>query len=347
MCHSMGIAGFAGTREIRAMSLKVQFHKTGGPEVLQIEDLPVREPKTGEVRIQVKAIGLNRAESMYRSGAYLIEPVFPAQLGYEAAGTIESVGPGVTDFAPGDAVSVIPAFSPHDYGLYGELVLAPVHAVVKHPPELSWNEAAAVWMAYVTVWGGLIDIAKLGKGDVILLPAASSSVGIAAIQVARSVGAIPIALTRTSAKADALLNAGAAHVIATEEVDLVAEVHRLTDGKGARVVFDPVGGPTFQKLAQATAERGIILLYGALSTDPGTLPVFEILARSLTVRGYVLFEVAADAAKLAKAKEFVLEGLKSGAFRPQIAKVFPFREIVESHRYLESNAQIGKVIVEV
>jgi NADPH:quinone reductase-like Zn-dependent oxidoreductase len=242
------------------MSLKVQFHKIGGPEVLQIEDVTVPAPKAGEVRIQVKALGLNRAESMYRSGAYLFDPVFPAQLGYEAAGIIESVGPGVTDLAPGDAVSVIPAFSLLNYGLYGELVLAPARAVVKNPPELSWNEAAAVWMAYVTTWGALIDLAHLGQGDVVLLPAASSSVGLAAIQIALSVGAVPVALTRTSAKAGELLKAGAAHVIATEEQDLVAEVQRLTQGKGARVVFDPVAGPTFQKLVQATAPGGILIL---------------------------------------------------------------------------------------
>jgi NADPH:quinone reductase-like Zn-dependent oxidoreductase len=329
------------------MSRKVLFHETGGPEVLKIEDVAVPEPKAGEVRIQVKAIGLNRAESMYRSGAYLIEPKFPAQLGYEAAGIVESVGPEVTDFAPGDAVSVIPAFNLHDYGLYGELVLAPTRAVVKHPASLSWNEAAAVWMAYVTVWGALIDIAQLGKGDVVLVPAASSSVGLAAIQVALSVGAVPVALTRTSAKAEELKKAGAAHVIATEEQDLVAEVQRITDGKGARVVFDPVGGQTFTKLAQATAERGIIFIYGALSPDPTPLPLIEVLGKSLTIRGYVLFEIAPDDAKLAKAKKFVLDGLNSGALRPQIAKLFPFDQIVEAHRYLESNVQIGKVVVTV
>jgi len=328
------------------MSRKVQFHKAGGPEVLKIEDVTVPEPKADEVRIKVKALGLNRAESMYRAGAYLIQPVFPAQLGYEASGTVEAVGSNVTDLAPGDAVSVIPAFSFLDYGTYGESILVPARAVVKHPPALCWNEAAAVWMAYVTVWGGLIDIANLGKGDVVLLPAASSSVGLAAIQIALSVGAVPVALTQTSAKADQLRQAGAAHVIATEEQDLVAEVQRLTDAKGARVVFDPVGGSTFKKLAQATAERGIIILYGALGTDEGSLPLFEMLAKSLTVRGYVLFEVTTNDEKLPKAKQFVLEGLKSGAFRPQIAKVFPFDQIVEAHRYLESNAQIGKVIVE-
>src|SRR5271168_177928 len=112
----------------------VRFHQTGGPEVLQLETVEIPEPGPGEIRLQVKALGLNRAESMFRSGQYLEEPKLPAGLGYEAAGEIESIGEGVEGFAIGDAVSVIPASSMNDYGTYGELVLAPAYAVVKNPP---------------------------------------------------------------------------------------------------------------------------------------------------------------------------------------------------------------------
>jgi NADPH:quinone reductase-like Zn-dependent oxidoreductase len=329
------------------MSRHVRFHEVGGPEVLKIEDLPTPAPAEGQVRIRVKAIGLNRAESMYRSGNYVQDPVFPAQLGYEAAGVIDAVGPGVAEFAVGDHVSVIPAFDFSDYGLYGEVVLAPARATVKHPASLSWEDAAASWMQYITVWGALVDIAKLSRGDVVLIPAASSSVGLAAIEVANLLGAIPIALTRTRAKAAGLKTAGAAHVIVTDEQDLVAEVRKVTNGAGARVVFDPVGGPTFAKLAEATAHGGLMFLYGALSSDPTVLPVLPVLGRHLTIRGYELFEVTKDDVKIEPAKRFVLNGLESGALRPKIAKIFPFEQIVEAHRYLESNAQIGKIVVRV
>lgn len=329
------------------MPRSVRFNEIGGPEVLRIEEVATPEPKAGEVRIAVKALGLNRAESMYRSGAYVIEPVFPAQLGYEAAGLIEAIGADVAGVRVGDAVSVIPAFALTDYGLYGEEALAPARAVVKHPDNLDWVDAAATWMAFMTAWGALIDLAGLAAGDVVLIPAASSSVGLAAIQVALHVGATPVALTRTSAKAAELKHLGAAHVIATAEQDLVVEVMRLTDGRGARVVFDPVGGPTFGKLAKVTAVGGIIVLYGVLSHDPVPLPIFEILGRHLTVRGYELFEVTMDDAKLERGKAFVLDGLASGAFRPKVARTFPFDEIVEAYRYLESNAQVGKVVVTV
>lgn len=329
------------------MAKQVQFDRTGGPEVLQFVEVEVPEPAPGEVRIAVKAIGLNRAESMYRSGTYIIDPVFPARLGSEAAGVIDAVGPGVTGLSPGDRVAVIPAFSYHDYGMYGDVVLAPARAVTKLPDDLSWTDTAAVWMAYVTAWGALIDTAGLRAGETVLIPAASSSVGLAAIQIANHIGAIPVALTRTSAKAAVLRDAGAAHVIVTEEADLATEVRRITGGTGARVAFDPVGGPGFANLAAATAERGTIIVYGALDSRATPLPVGDVLGRSITIRGYLIYEATQDDAKLAAAKAFVLDGLASGHLRPRIDRVFPFERIVDAHRHLEANAQIGKIVVTV
>ena len=329
------------------MARVVRFHKTGGPEVLQVEEVAVPPPGKGEVQISIKALGLNRAESMFRSGQYLENPKLPARLGYEAAGPVAAIGPGVQGFKIGDAVSTIPSFSLNDYGLYGDLANAPVHAVTHHPKSLSWEEAAAVWMQYVTAYGALIDIGKLTKGDTILIPAASSSVGLAAIQIANKVGAVPVAMTRGQSKRKALLDAGAAHVIASEEQDLVKEVLRITEGKGARVVFDPVGGPTVNKLVQATAQLGIVFLYGALSTEPTPLPLFDLLAKWVTIRGYVMMEITTDPQRLERAKKFINEGLADGSFKPLIAKKFPLDQIVEAHRYLESNQQVGKVVVTV
>ena len=236
------------------MSRVIKFAKAGGPDVLEF--LEAQLPATGprEVRIKVKAIGINRADSMWRTDKY-VEPVkFPAGLGYEAAGVVEAVGKDVTDFAVGDAVSTIPAFSLNQYFTYGEVILAPVHAVVKHPESLSFVEAASVWMMFLTAYGALIFDAQVKAGDFVIIPAASSSVGLAAIQLANYAGATPIALTRTSEKKKRLHEAGAAHVIATQEQDMVAEVMRITNGNGARVAFDPVGGPDFSKLISALAD---------------------------------------------------------------------------------------------
>src|SRR5262245_30000878 len=238
------------------MARVVRFHQTGGPEVLQVEDVAVPPPAEGEVQISIKTLGLNRAESMFRRGQYLENPKLPARLGYEAAGLVAAIGPGVQGFKIGDAVSTIPSFSLNDYGLYGDLANAPVHAVTHHPKSLSWEEAAAVWMQYLTAYGALIDIGKLTKDDTILIPAASSSVGLAAIQIANKVGAVPVAMTRGQSKRKNLLDAGAAHVIASDAQDLVKEVLRITGGKGARLVFDPVGGPTVNKTRPGNGSAG-------------------------------------------------------------------------------------------
>jgi NADPH:quinone reductase-like Zn-dependent oxidoreductase len=329
------------------MAQVVRFHELGGPEVLRLEEVEIPPPGKGEVQIAIKALGLSRADSMFRRGQYLEDPRLPARPGYEAAGTVATVGADVQGFRVGDTVSTIPRFSLNEYGLYGDLANAPAHAVTHHPVSLSWVEAAAVWMPYLTAYGALIDIAGLTKSETILIPAASSSVGLAAIQIANKVGAVPVALTRGRSKRQALLDAGAAHVVVSEEQDAVKEVLRITGGKGSRVVFDPVSGPTVAKLVQAMAPLGTLFLYGALSTEPTPLPVFDVLAKSATIRGFVLMEITSDPQRLDRGKQFVNAGLADGSLKPLIAKTFPLEQIVEAHRFLESNQQIGKLVVTV
>ncbi|MGE6327355.1 MobQ family relaxase [Psychrobacter pacificensis] len=258
---------------------------------------------------------------------------------------VEAVGPDVTEFVVGDTVSVVPAFSFADYGLYGELVNAPAHAVVKHPENLSFIEAAATWMMFVTAYGALIEFGKLEAGETVLIGAASSSVGLAAIQIANMVGATPIALTRSSKKRQALLDAGAVHVIATQEQDLISEVMALTDGKGARMAFDPVGGPDAGKILQTLSMQGIFFQYGALDTRDIPVPVMDILSKHLTLRGYELFEITGDLDKLEQAKNFINQGLANGELRPIINRTFTFEEMAEAHSYMESNTQVGKIVV--
>jgi NADPH:quinone reductase-like Zn-dependent oxidoreductase len=329
------------------MARIVRFYRTGGPEVLEIEDVDLAPPSVGEVQIRIRALGINRAEAMFRSGVYLEEPQLPARLGYEAAGTVEAVGEGVEDYKPGDAVNVIPGFSMNTYGVYGDAANVPASALVPHPTSLSWTEAAAVWMMFTTAYGALIDIAALQSGDKVVIPAASSSVGLAAIQITNRAGAVPVALTRNSSKHAALKAAGAAHVIVTSEQDLVDEVQRITEGKGARVVFDPVGGPMVEKLAAAMSERGVLFQYGALSPEPTPLPLMSVLGKSLTIRGYLVFEITTDPQRLELAKAFINDGIEFGNLKPAVAKTFALEEIVEAHRFMESNQQIGKIVVTV
>lgn len=327
------------------MARVVRFHQHGGPEVLRIENVDTPRPTRGEIQIRVKALGLNRAEALMRWGTYIQTPPLPSGLGLEAAGVVEAVGEGVGGFAPGEAVSVVPPLSMARWPAYGEIATYPAHLVVKHPPSLSWEEAAAVWTQYLTAYGALIDIAKLSRDDFVVITAASSSVGLAAIQIANMVGATPIAATRTSAKREALLEFGAAHVISLADEDLEARLKDIAGPEDIRVVFDAVGGPIFAPLTAAMARGGILIEYGGLSPEPTPFPLFAVLAKTLTLRGYLVHEITGDPARLEAAKTFILDGLMSGSLRPVIAKTFPFEQIVEAHRFLESNEQFGKIVV--
>jgi len=326
----------------------IRFHQLGGPEVLKFETEAPKEPGPGEVRIAVQAVGLNRAESLFMRGHYLEQPKLPTSgLGYEAAGTVKAVGPDVDRGWLGKTVATIPSFSMTQYGMLGEEVIAPAWSLGEYPSRLSPVEGAAIWMQYMTAYGALIAVAHLTKGDFVVIPAASSSVGLAAIQIAKAEGAISIATTRKSNKKAELLSLGADHVIATEEEDYVARVQQITGGRGARVTFDPVAGPFLEKLTAAAAPGGIIFQYGLLSMQPTPLPLTTVLGKSLTIRGYILMEVTQDPEKLAAAKRYIFERLADGRFQPKIAKVFPFEQTVQAFQYLESNAQVGKVVISV
>lgn len=325
----------------------VRFHQTGDAGVLQLETVPLPEPSAGEVRLRVKAIGLNRAEVMFRRGQYLVAPRLPSLIGYEASGTIEAVGPGVDTSLIGKIASTVPAFPADKYGVYGEVAIVPVNAIASYPAALSFEQGTSIWMQYLTAYGALIQQGKLTKGDFVLITAASSSVGIAAIEIVKAEGAISIATTRTSKKKSELLALGANYVIATDEEDLAARVMEITGGKGTRIAFDPVGGKGLEAIAAAASVSGTIFEYGALAAEPTPYPLFAALSKHLTIKGYTLFEVVADPAVFTKAKQYVFDHLQSCAFNPHIDKTFPLDQIVAAHRYMESNAQIGKIVVTV
>jgi NADPH:quinone reductase-like Zn-dependent oxidoreductase len=329
------------------MSRAIKFTQAGGPEVLEFIEMEVPAPGPHEVRIKVKAIGINRADSMWRNDKYVESPIFPASLGYDAAGIVDAVGKDVADFSVGDTVSTIPAFSLNKYSTYGEVVLAPDHAVVKHPESLSFVEAASVWMMFMTAYGALVFDAQVKAGDFVIIPAASSSVGLAAIQIANYAGATPIALTRTSEKKEPLHKAGAPHVIVTQEQDMLAEVMRITDGKGARVAFDPVGGLDFPKLIAALTFQGIAYIYGALSEDDTLIPVLEMIRKMPVIKGYSIRLVTAETERRKAAVNYVTDGLASGALKPIIDRIFKFDEMIDVHRYLENSGQFGKIVVTV
>ena len=334
----------------------VRFNETGGPEVLKIEDLPPDEPGEGEVRIAVAAFGLNFAETMLRRGVYIADPVFPSRIGVEAAGTIDALGPGVSGFTIGDRVGIVPAqssdrfgnWTPESgkYGTYGESTLAPVHAVGRNPENVSDEVCAAVWCQYLTAWGALIDYAGVSGDDIVLVTAATSSAGLAGLQIAKEAGARVIAATRTAAKKDFLADrVGADAVIVTDDEDLVRRVMEITSGQGFTVAYDPVGGPNIATLIAAAQPGAKIVNYGNLHAEPVNFPMLPMLAKRLNLKCHSCYDTTRDAPALARGYAYVLDRVQSGALKPVIARTFALDQIVEAHRYMEAQTHIGKIVV--
>ena len=333
----------------------VRFSRLGGPEVLQIEDLPIVEPKSGEVRIRVQAIGLNRAEIMFRTGQYLEQPKFPSRIGLEAAGIVEAIGAGVTKVRIGDKVSVATGQSIAKYGTYGETAIVPASSAISYPDNLTPEEAASVWVQYLTAYFAFVDLAKIQPGQSVLITAATGGAGLGAIEVARLLGAVAIATTRSASKLQALLDLRADHVIVTSKEDLGSRVKEITGGRGADLIFDPIAGDTLPTLAEAVAWGGQIILYGALGGTNVPYPLFAAFARNFTLRSYVVYSFCGletlglrrNDEAFARAVQFINENLASGKLQPLIAKIFPLSEIQEAHRYMESNQQLGKIVIKV
>ncbi|MGW5266316.1 zinc-dependent alcohol dehydrogenase family protein [Microbispora sp. NPDC004025] len=331
------------------MSKTVRFHEIGGPEVLRLDDLEPGEPGPGEVRIRVEAIGVNRAEILFRSGRY-IEPVknLPARLGTEAAGVVEAVGPDVSGFAEGRPVSVLPGFfSQNDYGVYAERAIVPASALLSRPDGLDAVSGAAVWMPYLTAYGAMVEVAGIRAGDAVVITAASSSVGLAAIHTAGRVGATPIAVTRTRAKRRRLIEEGAAEVVVSDEEDVAGRVLELTEGRGAGHVFDAVAGPGVTELARVVAPGGTLLLWGAQSGQPTPYPGFDLGMPALNMRTFTVLEITKDPERLRRAVAFVASGLRAGVFRPVVDRLFPLEEVARAHRHMESGVHVGKIVLTV
>lgn len=205
----------------------------------------------------------------------------------------------------------------------------------------------AVWMSCLTAYGALAEVGGARPGDTVVLTAASSSVGLAAIEVAHRIGAVPIATTRTAAKRDALLKAGAAQVIVTDEEDVAERVLDATAGRGAEFVLDAVAGPGVIGLAEAVAPGGTLFVYGVLSGEPTPYPGITLGMPALNMRTYTVHETTRDPVRLRRAEAFVASGLRTGAFEPVVDRVFGLDEIVEAHRSMEAGGQVGKIVVTV
>ena len=337
------------------MTSMVRFHAFGGADVLRIEDGPLPEPAAGEVRIAVQAIGLNWADVLWRRQHYIEDAVLPSGLGNEAAGVIDAVGAGVQGLAVGDRVAVLPGAHQGRYPTYGERILFPASHVVKHPDNLSATEAAAAYMAYLTGYFALFEVARLQRGDTVLVTGASSGTGLAALKMARAAGLVAMATTRSAAKRQVLRDAGAAHVLVTEEEDVVAQVLARTEGRGVDLVYDGVGGPMVTRLGDVVARRGWYLLYGLSGGVDIAFPVTAQFRNSWRFHVYKVLEFTGaetmglprDDAALQRGLAFVNRGLANGTLDVRIDRTFPLAEVALAHTYVERAGHAGKVVLTV
>ena len=331
------------------MNLIAQFSELGDPRVLSLVEQATKAPADGEVQIIMKAAGLNRAELLFMAGQYLLDPVLPSPLGFEGAGEVVATGPGAGRFRPGDRVAITPAFKQDAYGVLGTTINITEAALEPIPDGVSYRDAAAFWMAFGTAYGLLVLRGRLEKsaGQTVVLNAASSSVGTACFQIIAAHGGTSIALTRSQTKVAGLKEAGADHVIVTQEMDVVARIMEITEGKGYDIALDAVAGAEGETLAQAAGFEARIVIYGLLSGTPSVTPFYPMVHKGASVTGFHLSWHLLDWPERRRiAVEHLNHGLLSGAYRPLIDRSFPFERVADAYRHLASNTQLGKIIVE-
>jgi NADPH:quinone reductase-like Zn-dependent oxidoreductase len=332
----------------------------GGPEVLQVLERPDPAVGPGEVRIAVKAAGINFADTMARLGLYPDAPKPPCVMGYEVAGTIESLGEGVSDFAVGDRVMAGTRF-----GGQAELVTVPADQALPLPERLSFEQGAAFPVNYGTAYAALIIMGSLREKDRVLIHAAAGGVGIAATQIARNVGA-EIFGTASPSKHEAIRAQGVTHAIDYRSQDFEAEAMRITGGEGVDLVIDALGPTSFRKDYRLLRSGGRMVMYGlsevtkeggrdipaalkSLAKMPlATIPWWKSLAlmnENKGIFGLNMLKWWDREGSLDRVTEPLMADLEAGRLEPVVAEAFPFERAGEAHEFIAQRRNVGKVVL--
>jgi NADPH:quinone reductase len=317
----------------------LRIHKYGGPEVLTLEEIPVPEPKAGEARVKIEAIGVNYIDIYQRTGLYPVKT--PFTLGTEGAGIVDAAGPDVTEVKIGDRVgyAMIP-------GSYAEYAIVPAARLVTIPSNIEARSAAALMLQGMTAHYLTHSTYALKQGDTALIHAAAGGAGLLLIQIAKQLGATVIGTVSTEAKAKLAKEAGADHVILYTQADFLAEVKKLTDGRGLDVVYDSVGQTTFDKSLDCLRPRGYLVLFGQSS---GPVPPFDpgkLAAKgSLFLTRPSLAHYTLERAELLQRANDIFNWTAAGKLKVRIDKTFPMAEAAEAHRQMEGRKTTGKVLL--
>jgi NADPH:quinone reductase len=324
----------------------VVFEQFGGPEVLKYVDLPMPEPGPGQVLVKMASAGVCKADWRVRTGRcqWLTCP-FPVTLGYEMAGTIAALGPGVTGFTVGQPVHVLHMAC---YGTYTEYMAVTADDVAPLPPGTDFDAAASAFN-YFVAWGLLHQIVEAKAGQTIYIGGAAGGVGAAVIQLAQHAGMEIIASASTDIKCDYLRSLGVERVFNYKVEDDVEAVRRLSGGQGVDYVYDQVAGPRFCRQFDMLATYGQIILYNYLGGYPEDREIIHILQSRCEgcygIRYFSIHVHDTDPAGFRKVKAQVFALMASGAVRPPIHKVLPLSEAVRAHQMLESGEILGKLLL--
>jgi NADPH:quinone reductase-like Zn-dependent oxidoreductase len=339
----------------------VVISKHGPPEVLTVEELPDPPVGPGEVRIAVKAAGINFADTLARLGLYPDAPKLPCVVGYEVAGEVESVGEGVESPAVGDRVIAGTRFNGQ-----AELVTVPATQVYPLPKKLSFEQGAAFPVNYGTAYAALVIMGGLKEGERVLIHAAAGGVGISATQVARGIGA-EIFGTASASKHDAIREQGVDHAIDYRNEDFAEVVRTITGGEGVDVIMDALGPDSFRKDYRLLRSGGRLIMYGLSDVQTGsgrrnipaalrslakmplaTMPWWKSLAimnENKGVFGLNMLSWWDREGNLDRATEPLLDGLSKGDLVPVVAEAFSFDRAPDAHRFIEERKNIGKVVL--
>jgi NADPH2:quinone reductase len=323
------------------MTHAIRFHKAGGPEVMQWEEVQVGKPGPGEARVRNTAVGLNYVDTYFRSGLYPA-PQLPSGLGAEGAGVVEEVGPGVTDLEPGDRV----AYGNGPLGAYSEARVMPADRLVVLPDGISDNQAAAMMLKGMTTEYLIRKIYKVGKGDTILFHAAAGGVGLIACQWAKALGATVIGTVGSDEKAALAKAHGCDHPIVTTREDFVERVKELTKGEKVPVVYDSIGKDTFMKSLDCLRPLGMMVSFGQSSgsVGPVELGIFAQKGSLFFTRPSLNTYAAKRADMVAMAKD-LFEVVLSGHLKIQINQTYPLKDAAQAHRDLEGRKTTGSTVL--
>jgi len=324
----------------------IRFHTTGGPEVLQFDEVEASKPLGNEVLIKVSAFALNQADMLFIRGQHYTVPNFPSRIGSEATGVVVDIGEGVTSFKKGDWVTSIPFYT-QKYGVQGEYATIPERYLTMVPDNFSIEEATSFWMQYLTAYYALFKLGDVQKGDYVFIPATSGTAGQGALKMAKDAGAIVLGSTRTEHKKEYIPELGADHVILSNKGKLLERLKELTGSRGLKFVFDPIGGPFNSEYMQALSFGGSAAIYGLLGGMPTEFPILDLVRNNTRLYAYSMFNYVMDELLLEEGKSYVLDRIRKNGLRPMVDRVFDFKDTVKAYEYMLSNKQKGKIVVKV